>query len=638
MNKTKNRFITGYSGLRALAVVGVILYHLDPNTFIGGYLGVPIFLVLSGYLVTDHMLKSYQETGSYDNKHFYITRLKRLYPQLITVLWACAAWIVLFQRNLLVKLYQIVIANLLNVYNIWQIRNGQSYFERFGANASPFTHLWTMSIEGQFYLLWPIVIFLLVKFVKSKKRIFGIITALTLISAIEMAILFATGADINRVYYGTDTRFFSLGLGAALAVIWPIENMNETLRNLRSRSLDLAGLISLLGMLLMFFSSAMNPQSKFPYFGGIFIFSIFTTVMVGIVGHPNSHWNKILTNPVFNWIGSRSYGIYLYQFPVMVFFEDKLTNLAAHPILYRIIEIVIILLISEITYRLIEKPFGKVTWLKVKNYWANLSNIASFSNARKFKLIFSSLIILIGTAGIIYSPRAVAKKSQLEQTISKNQKSQARENKELIKKYKKTKVKEDTSSKYVKKARKEAKSHPVNKRFTKYGISQVDLQLAQNLQLTAIGDSIMAGTYDNLKTLMPHAIIDGAVSRQMKEAFPIIDGYKQRQVLAKNVLIELGTNGPFTMDDVDHLMEDLGKGKDVFWINVYVPSRQWQNPVNDLLKKASKKYLNLHVIDWYQYAKGHPDWFGDDHVHPNILGSKYYSAFVVKSIVNEIYF
>lgn len=135
----------------------------------GGYLGVPIFFVLSGYLVTDHMFNSYDKTGSYNNRHFYLSRIKKLYPQLITVLWLSAAYIFIFQRNLLAKLNQVVLANLLNVFNFWQIHNGQSYFERFAANESPFTNLWTMSIEGQFYIVWPIVIYLLVKLVKKKK-------------------------------------------------------------------------------------------------------------------------------------------------------------------------------------------------------------------------------------------------------------------------------------------------------------------------------------------------------------------------------------------------------------------------------------------------------------------------------------
>lgn len=187
--KNKNRFITGYSGLRSLAVIGVILYHLNPNVFIGGYLGVLIFFVLSGYLVTDHMLFSYQTYGKYSNRLFYLKRIKKLYPQLISVLWISGAYILIFQRDILSKFNEIVLANLFNVYNIWQIFNGQSYFERFASNESPFVHLWTMSILGQFYLLWPIIMYILVYKLRTKKELFITISVLTILSAIEMALL-----------------------------------------------------------------------------------------------------------------------------------------------------------------------------------------------------------------------------------------------------------------------------------------------------------------------------------------------------------------------------------------------------------------------------------------------------------------
>ncbi|HBG91087.1 MAG TPA: acyltransferase, partial [Lactobacillus acetotolerans] len=419
----KNRFITGYSGLRALAVIGVILYHLNPDTFIGGYLGVPIFFVLSGYLVTDHMLRSYKEEGSYNTKGFYLSRIKKLYPQLIAVLWLSAAYILLFQRNLLVKLNQIVITNLLNVYNFWQILNGQSYFERFATNESPFTHLWTMSIEAQFYILWPLVIWLLVKYFKKRKGIFWVLFGLSIFSALEMALLYKTGANINRIYYGTDTRFFSLGIGAALAVIWPIEDLKPQVRKSDTRALDIVGAIAFIGMLLLFFSNTMNPQSAFAYYGGMLIFTVLTAIMVGIIAHPGSHWNRWLTNPVFNWIGSRSYGIYLYQFPVMIFFEDKVTDMADHVLLYHIIEVLIILLISELTYRLIEKPMGKISWAKTKNYFTQLFDIKRKDYLRKAEAVVAVLIFLVGSMGIIVSPTVKAEnfnKSQLAERIIAN--------------------------------------------------------------------------------------------------------------------------------------------------------------------------------------------------------------------------
>lgn len=635
----KNRFITGYSGLRALAVIGVILYHLDPNTFVGGYLGVPIFFVLSGYLVTDHILKSYGQTGTYDYKGFYIKRIKRLYPQLISVLWLSAAWIILFQRNLLAKLSQIVITNLLNVYNIWQIFNGQSYFERFASNESPFTNLWTMSIDGQFYIIWPIVIFLLVKYVRSRSKIFWTIMGLTLVSALEMTVLYLMGADINRIYYGTDTRFFSLGLGAALAVIWPIEDLKTRVDKSDSRILDITGLIAFLIMLFLTFNSKMNPQTAFVYCGGMFIFSLFTTILIAVIAHPGSHWNNWLTNPLFNWLGSRSYGIYLYQFPVMIFFESKMPDIADHVILYRLLEIILILALSEATYRTIEKPFSNISWSDFLSLIKNKLILKNKTVLQNIQTGLITIIFLVGTIGIVVSPSVKEinfNKSQLAKRISINAKAQKESNDNLIKRLKREKrSKVRDESKLMKQARKDAKLHPVNKSYVKYGISQIDLQLAQKLEVTAIGDSVMAGSSNDLKQLMPKAIIDAAVSRQLNVAFGLIDNYKNQGVLTDNILIGLGTNGPFSEGDLDHLMKEVGQKRHVYWINTHVPSRPWQGTVNNLLEKSAKKYHNLTIIDWYGYSKKHPGWFYQDQTHPTPSGSKYYSSYIVKNIVEH---
>ncbi|WEV71564.1 acyltransferase family protein [Lactobacillus sp. ESL0785] len=638
---TKNRFITGYSGLRALAVIGVILYHLDPNTFGGGYLGVPIFFVLTGYLVTDHMLSSYFMTGSYDNHKFYWGRLKKIYPPLITVLWLSAAYIFVFQRNLLAKLLQIVVTNLLNVYNFWQILHGQSYFERFAANESPFTHLWTMSINGQFYLLWPLVIFLLVKFCKKRKNIFWLLCGLSLASAIEMAVMYHGGVDINRLYYGTDTRFFSLGFGAALAAVWPTASLKDQVAHSDAYILDITGFVALAGMVVLFFSPQMNPETSFPYYGGMVLFTILTVLLVGVVAHPGSHWNAWLTNPVFNWIGSRSYGIYLYQFPVMIFLEDKVTNMADHVLFYRILEIAIILLLSELSYRMIEKPLGKVTWTKTKNYWRQLFDGTTNNYLLKCQAIVVSLVFLVGSAAIIVSPTVKAEnfnKSQLAQRISTNRKQQEKNNQILIAKFKKAKKNPQQRTKLINRAVRAAKKHPVNSDYKKYGISQIDLQLAHKVQLTAIGDSVMAGSSDTLTALMPKAIVDAAVSRQLNVAFGLIDQYAAQHALANNVLIGLGTNGPFSMTDLDQIMKKLGSKREVFWLNTYVPSKPWQDQVNNLLSSAEKRYHNLTVINWYGKVKKHPHWLYQDKTHPTPIGSKYYSALIAKTVVEHARF
>ena len=635
---TKNRYITGYSGLRALAVIGVILYHFDPNTFVGGYLGVPIFFVLSGYLVTCQILKAYDENGFYNTKKFYWSRIKKIYPPLIAVLWVSAAYIVLFQRNLLAKLSQIVVANLLNIYNFWQILNGQSYFERFAANESPFVHLWTMSINGQFYILWPLVIFLLVKYGKKRKNIFSILLILSVLSAIEMAIMFTTGVDINRIYYGTDTRFFSLGLGAALAVIWPLNKLKSNIKHNDSILLDIIGLISFCGLIFLFLSPIMNAESAFSYVGGMFLFTLCTTILVGAIAHPGSHWNKWLTNPVFNWIGSRSYEIYLYQFPVMIFFEDKVSNMADHVLLYRFIELILIVILSEFAYRAVEKPLGKITLQKAKNYLQQLRDKNSKNYFQKVKAILIGLIFLTGSIAILISPAAQAQnfnQSQLARRIRANRKQQKKDNNALIKEYQKISPREQKKAKLIKEAKQAAKKHPIKKSFEKFGISQIEIQLARKIDLTAIGDSVMAGSSNDLKDLMPKAVIDAAISRQLNVSFDLLKHYQNEKVLGKNVLIGLGTNGPFKMSDIDNLMKQLGHKRQVFWINTYVPAKPWQNDVNNLLNEAAKKYHNFMVINWYSYAKNHPNWFYEDKTHPTPIGSKHYSALIVKKIVEN---
>ena len=636
--KTKNRFITGYAGLRTLAVIGVILYHLDPNRFVGGYLGVPIFLVLTGYLVTDHMFHAYATKGEYDNIGFYIRRVKRLYPQMIVLLWVCSSYILLFQRNLLAKLNQIVATNLLNVYNWWQIFNGQSYFERFAANESPFTHLWTMSIEGQFYILWPIVIYSMVRYIRKESTGFWIMTVLTLLSALEMAILFKPGVDTSRIYYGSDTRFFSLGLGAMLAFIWPSWRLKENINASDRRLLDMVGAVALIGMLWLAMSPLSNPVKAFAYRGGIFLFSLLTTIFVAIIAHPGSHWNKWMTNRVFSWVGSRSYGIYLYQFPVMIFFEDKVKNIADHVVLYRVIEVIIILALAELAYRYVEKPLGKITWVKTKVYFTKVFNTQKSNWFEKGTAFLIIIIFILGSAAMIKSNsvRAVnPNNSPLARQIKANRGQQLRDNKKLIKEAKKNKSKKVSKKELLVKAQANAKKHPVNKEFEKYDISQIDLQLAQNVKVTAVGDSVMAGSSQNLKQLMPEAIIDAAVSRQLEPTLSIFSQYKDQDALNQNVLVGLGTNGPFTDKDVDQLMKIIGTKRKVFWVNTYVPSREWQGSVNKAIKDAAKKYHNIIVIDWYDLASKHPNWFYGDGTHPNPTGSKYYSAFITKTIVEK---
>ncbi|MDD6415779.1 MAG: acyltransferase family protein [Lactobacillus porci] len=638
----KKRYITGYAGLRALAVIGVILYHLDPNRFGGGYLGVPVFLILTGYLVTDQIMAAVRRQGYFDVKAFYQRRFKRIYPPLFAVLWGTAAYIVLFQRNLLSKLWQIILTNLLGVYNWWQIFNGQSYFQRFANNESPFTHLWTISIDWQFYLLWPLLMAVLCSRFKKRRTIFWILLGLSVVSGLEMALLFKPGVDTSRIYYGTDTRFFSLGLGAALALLWPFEELDGRFDQADARILNWTGFAALGGMLVLMFSPLMNAQTAFPYYGGMFLFSILTAIFAAVIAAPVGIWNGLLTNPVFNWIGSRSYEIYLYQFPVMIFFEDKVTNLADHVLAYRLTELALIMLVSEAAFRLVERPAKDFAWASVPGHLKAMVDKSNKNYRSRGLTACFTLCFVLGTAGILASPFVKAdntKDTQLFKTINSNSKKQAEMNRKAIADLKKQQAQKAAASQKqasAKSAKSKSKSKkfakPVNREFEKYGISQNDLQIAQKLGVTAVGDSVMASSSDLLHKLMPNAIIDAAVSRQADTAISLLQEYAQKGELQQKVLIGLGTNGPFTDGEVKQIMQIIGPKRQLFWINVHVPTRSWQNQVNDQLQQEAKKYKNFQVIDWYGYSASHPDWFYGDKTHPNDLGQNYYSAYVVKHI------
>lgn len=625
----KKRYIKGLDGIRAIAVVAVILYHLAPFSFQGGFLGVPIFFVVSGYLITDLLFQEFQQNGTIDVKAFYIRRIKRLYPGLVAMVLSTAAYITLFSRGLVENLKSVIGTNFLYVYNWYQINHHESYFDKFG-NQSPFTHLWSLSIEGQFYLLWPIFIFVMIKFFKKKQPIIDTILIMILFSALEMAFMYHVGEDPSRVYYGTDTRMFSILIGAGLAVVWPSTSLKKQLSLKPRLVLDGIGFGSLLLLALMF--TKMTGENELVYRGGMFFFSLAAMILVAVVVHPGSDWGGWLDNLIFRWIGKRSYGIYLYQYPVMVFYESKIQNIASHPVMHGLIEIVIILAISELSYRFLEVPLKKFDYSKTSSVVKEFFKADSSYGWKRVYAAIPLLIFVLAAVGS-FMPSSVAASGskdgeQLESVIKNNQKKASSVNQKADKKTSKSSSGNASASESS-----TSSSESNNDGNSPIALTESEQKKAQGLQITCVGDSVMADASAKMQDIFPNMYVDAKVGRQVSEIVPILQSLNSSGKLAQTVLISEGTNGPYDENTMEEIMQILGKQRKVYWINVFVPTRRWQDQVNQELKDDAKKYDNLTVIDWYSYCKDHPEWFYGDHVHPNPDGLNYFGPFIAHEIL-----
>lgn len=605
------QYVTGIDGVRTLAVLGVIIYHLLPTTLPGGYLGVPLFLLISGYFVTLQLVRQMDQTGGIQLTKFYLKRLRRLYPVLIVMLTVTTAYITLFARDLLHNIKSTIATNLLWVYNWWEIGHGQSYFDRFNGE-SPFTHLWTLGVEAQFYFLWPLILFMLFLILRKRSKIKWTVFILAAASAVEMALLFDP-QNINRVYYGTDTRAFSLLLGSWLALCWPIDRLNASLTAHAARILNGVGIGALLITLLGFFT--LPGQSSWTYRGGMFFYSLIGMILIATVVHPGSHMNRWLTNPFFTWIGQRSYGIYVYQLPVMVFYE-RVVEIGRHPVINALVECLLILAISEFSYRLVEQPLAHYQWRYLPASIRHWIDFKMHDWHQWLKVGPVVIICFIALCGLML-PSKPAKKSAVQTRIEKSRQATAAKNKQIAK-GKTAKV--NVNSKSLQK---------------KYGLTSNQLKAASELKVTAIGDSVMADASQNIQEIMPHAYVDAEVGRQGSATPAVIKDLKAKGQLQKNVILNLGTNGAMDSQTINDILTAIGKDHQVYWITPHVPTRDWEQTVCDQIKQAAKQNANVHVIDWNQAANGHAEWFAQDKVHMNEQGNAYFTRLIVKTILKN---
>lgn len=606
----KHRYITGFDGIRTIAVIGVIFYHLFPNIVKGGYLGVPVFFVISGYLIVDLLRQEWDVTHKIDLKSFYFRRMKRLYPALIGVLVLSASYITLFQRNLLNNLRGVVVSSLLYFNNYWQIENQLSYFDRFH-NPNPFTHLWSLSVEGQNYLILPLIFLLFYQVIRKKRNLATFFLLGSILSAIWMAICFKPGIDPTAVYDSTFTRLSSIWLGASLAIVWPSNRLKTQISVQAKKTLDIAGVIALLGIMISFLT--LSAQSSFLYYGGMYLVSILSAVLVAATAHPGADFNRFLTNPVFDYIGKRSYGIYLYQFPVMIFYESVVKNINHYLWLHTIAEVALILVVSELSYRWIEVPCRRYDYSQLKTQLTEWFRLPAVSK-EKIMSIPVIFVCCVALFGIFTAPANQKDDSQkaFEATIAKNKKAADA-----------TKTTQSTTEVI----------HTTNEIANKYQLTDKQLLKAQQMNLTMVGDSVMLGAVEEIKEIFPNVVVDADIGRQLYNGEQIIQSLLDKKLLANTVVIGLGTNGVYTEENFHKMMTVIGKKRKVYLLNAYVPTQRWQGDINRFLSKMADEYNNITLIDWYDLGKEHEDWFEEDHVHLKQEGQIGYTALIAQTIL-----
>ncbi|MDQ3589442.1 MAG: acyltransferase family protein [Actinomycetota bacterium] len=348
------RYMPGLDGLRALAVLAVIAYHLQPGWAQGGLLGVGVFFTLSGYLITDLLLGQRDAVGHLRLGNFWLRRARRLLPALFLMLAVVVAWVTLLDRSQLPALRGDVLAAALYVSNWWNIFRHASYFSNFGP-PPPLDHLWSLAVEEQFYLVWPFLLWLGLRYVRGRYRLAGLTLVGAALSATVMALLYQPGVDPTRVYEGTDTRAFGLLVGAALAMVWPSRRLGAGLSVRRRLLLDGAGVVGLVVIALLIWRT--DQYSVFLYRGGMVLLSVATVLVVAALAHPASWLGPALGWKPLRWLGVRSYGIYLWHWPIIVLTtptEQRGVNLSLG-----VLQVGATIAVAALSWRFVEEPIRR---------------------------------------------------------------------------------------------------------------------------------------------------------------------------------------------------------------------------------------------------------------------------------------
>ena len=612
----KRRYITGLDGIRAIAVIMVLAYHLKLALFKSGFLGVTVFFVLSGYLITGILISEVEEEGTIDLKNFWLRRIRRLVPAVMSMAVVIIFVSAVVNRIIFTKGCKDFLASVLGFNNWWQIFNKVSYFEAAGV-PSPFTHCWSLAIETQFYLIYPLILLGIYKLVKSRgegraKRgllFAGVTLLLALISVILMIVLFDPQQDASRVYYGTDTRAFSLLFGALLAILWEYRMVPRRL----SASVNMVlGSVSFAVLLVM--TIAINGSSNFWYRGGQFVGTILTVLVIYTVSGRKTWLSRFLSNPVLKWIGDRSYSIYLWHYPIILLISKGIK--ASWWI--TLIEIVLSVVLAELSYRFIETPIRHGIIGEYLNILRSRPKSRQ-EKKRQVQVARRSLKVMAGTfvltVSLILCMIFVPKKNALD-TLQKRE-SKAKET---------GKMTEEQLAKQ--------KANGSESDDTICTADLTDDEILEGLNLLLIGDSIAVDVTDDFYEMFPNSVSDTKIGRITSLGKQVLDSYiDEKKWEGEGVIFASLSNSPIN-GELEAIREKIGKDMPLFLTTVRIPHDTFEEESNSKIKKFVEENDHTYLIDWYAASEGHDEYFDADDTHLLSAGAKAYAKCIKEAVLD----
>lgn len=597
-------------GLRAISVAAVLLYHMDLAWIPGGFLGVEVFFVVSGFLITALLVEERHHTGSVSLRGFWTRRARRLLPALYVLLLVVPAVTLLFYRDAAGRLGGDVLGALFYVSNWWQIFLNESYFAQAG-RPPVLRHLWSLAVEEQFYIIFPaLFIWLLSRAGRDRTR--NVLLAVALGSAVWMAVLYEPSTDPSRVYYGTDTRLSGLLLGAMLAVVWTPWRSRGTPSRAAGPVLNSAGIGALL--LLGWFFTRVNEFDPFVYRGGFLLLDVVCVVLIAVLVHPSANLSKILALGPLVWIGVRSYSIYLWHWPIFMFTRPELdVPLTGWPLFA--LRVGLTLGAAELSYRFVEQPIRHGAIGRLKEQWqvADAHHRARFHQGLLVRGGALGVVVLLVGFGLVAAASSPDRERlQLEATgaIGLDELDTAG----LTDTTTTMVLAPTTTSRAVGNGSDDgATTVPTTPTTT----AVVDPSVTPT-NAVAVGDSVMLGASGAMHQVMPGIRVDAKVSRQFNDLADAATWYATSGNMPGAAVVQVGNNGVATEERIETMVESLGDRR-VVLVNAKV-ERPWEAISNERTARVADRHDNVVLVDWYSMASSHPDWFVADGTHLRSAG------------------